>query len=305
VYAIECSELTKKYGKNLALDHLNLKIKEDSIFGFLGSNGAGKTTTIKLICGLLKPTEGCAFIEGGDVSKEDARRIMGYLSEEPSFYGWMDGNEFLTYIGKLFKISPRERKDKIRELAELMQMEDALKKKISKYSKGMKQRLGIMTALINDPSVLILDEPCADLDPLGRMRILENISKSGKTVFFSSHILSDIEKVADDVAIIQEGKLLIHMKLDDLKRMFITPVIDMTFEKGISTFEETAQKCTWVREMEREGQTLRIFSRDIEESKKDLPRLIYETKSVITRYEILSPELEDIFKRIVEGESHD
>lgn len=305
MYAIECSELTKKYGKTLALDHLSLKIKRDSIFGFLGSNGAGKTTTIKLICGLLKPTEGSAFIEGGDVTREDVRRIMGYLPEEPSFYGWMDGNEFLTYIGKLFKISAQERKDKIRELAELMQMEDALKRKISKYSKGMKQRLGIMTALINDPSVLILDEPCADLDPLGRMRILENISESGKTVFFSSHILSDIEKVADDVAIIEEGKLLVHTKLDDLKKMFITPVIDMTFEKGISTFEETVQRCTWVRNIEREGQTLRIFSRDIEESKKDLPRLIFETKSVITRYEILSPELEDIFKMIIEGESHD
>lgn len=254
------------------------------------------------MCGLLKPTEGSVTIQGSCVQREDARRIVGYLPEEPAFYGWMDGREFLDYIGKLFKISAQERKERIKELAEHMQMEEALTKKISKYSKGMKQRLGIISALINDPSILILDEPCADLDPLGRMRILESISKFDRTVFFSSHILSDIERVSDEVGIIQKGHLLIHSELGQLKKMFIKPIIEVTFEKGASSFEEQVNNCSWVSDIQKEGKTLRILSSDIEESKKELPRLIYESQAVVTRYEILSPELEDIFKQIVEGD---
>lgn len=302
MYAIECRGLSKKFGKTVALNQLDLQIKENSIFGFLGPNGAGKTTTIKLVCGLISPTEGSVEIQGKSVQREDARKIVGYLPEEPAFYGWMNGHEFLDYIGELFGISAQERKKKITELAELMQMEDALTKRISKYSKGMKQRLGIMAALINDPSILILDEPCADLDPLGRMRILESISKFDRTVFFSSHILSEIEKVADEVGIIKEGTLLVHSKLETLRKMFIKPIVEITFEKGISAFEKAVRESNWTDDIYKEGETLRIFSNDIEESKRELPRLIYETKSIVTKYEFMSPELEDIFKKIVEDD---
>ncbi len=305
MYAIECKGLSKKFGKTLALDHLDLQIKENSIFGFLGPNGAGKTTTIKLVCGLLRPTEGSVTIQGKSVQREDARKIVGYLPEEPAFYGWMNGHEFLDYIGMLFNISTQKRRERITELAELMQMEDALAKRISKYSKGMKQRLGIMAALINDPSILILDEPCADLDPLGRMRILESISKFGRTVFFSSHILSDIEKVSDEVGIIKEGNLLIHSELETLKKMFIKPIVEITFEKGVSAFEKAVKESDWVDDIYREGETLRIFSKNMEKSKRELPRLIYETKSIVTKYEFVSPELEDIFKKIIEDDQND
>ena len=303
MHSIECKGLTKQFGKTLALDHLDLKIKENSIFGFLGPNGAGKTTTIKLMCGLLKPTDGSVTIQGKNVLREDARKIVGYLPEEPAFYGWMDGREFLDYIGKLFKISAQDRKEKIKELSELMQMEDALTKKISKYSKGMKQRLGIIAALINDPSILILDEPCADLDPLGRMRILESISQFERTVFFSSHILSDIERVSDEVGIIHKGRLLIQSELGTLKKMFIKPVIEVTVEEGLSILEKMILECNWVENIQKEGDSLRILSKDIEESKKEIPRLIYESKAIVTKYEVLSPELEDIFKQIVEGKN--
>lgn len=302
MHAIECKGLTKRFGKSLALDHLDLTIKENSIFGFLGPNGAGKTTTIKLMCGLLTPTEGEVTLRGAHVHTADARKIIGYLPEEPAFYRWMNGYEFLDYVGKLFKMSKQERKERIKELSEHMQMEDALTKKISAYSKGMKQRLGIISALINDPLILILDEPCADLDPLGRMRILESISHFDKTVFFSSHILSDIERVSDEVGIIQKGHLLIHSELEQLKKMFIKPIIEITFEKGVSSFEKKVQQCNWVNDIHKEGETLKIFSKDIEKSKKELPRLMYESGAVVTKYEILSPELEDIFKQIVEGD---
>ncbi len=303
MHSIECKGLTKQFGKTLALDHLDLKIKENSIFGFLGPNGAGKTTTIKLMCGLLKPTDGSVTIQGKNVLREDARKIVGYLPEEPAFYGWMDGREFLDYMGKLFKISAQDRKERIKELSELMQMEDALSKKISKYSKGMKQRLGIIAALINNPSILILDEPCADLDPLGRMRILESISQFERTVFFSSHILSDIERVSDEVGIIHKGRLLIQSELNTLKKMFIKPVLEVTVEEGLSILEKMVLQCNWVENIQKEGNSLRILSKDIEESKKEIPRLIYESKAIVTKYEVLSPELEDIFKQIVEGKN--
>jgi ABC-2 type transport system ATP-binding protein len=303
VHSIECKGLTKQFGKTLALDHLDLKIKENSIFGFLGPNGAGKTTTIKLMCGLLKPTDGSVTIQGKNVLREDARKIVGYLPEEPAFYGWMNGREFLDYVGKLFKISAQDRKKRIKELSELMQMEDALTKRISKYSKGMKQRLGIIAALINEPSILILDEPCADLDPLGRMRILESISQFERTVFFSSHILSDIERVSDEVGIIHKGRLLIQSELSTLKKMFIKPVIEVTVEEGLSILEKKVLECNWVENIQKEGNSLRILSKDIEESKKEIPRLIYESKAIVTKYEVLSPELEDIFKQIVEGKN--
>ncbi|MBU7016991.1 MAG: ABC transporter ATP-binding protein [Theionarchaea archaeon] len=303
MHSIECKGLTKQFGKTLALDHLDLKIEENSIFGFLGPNGAGKTTTIKLMCGLLKPTDGSVTIRGKNVLRGDARKIVGYLPEEPAFYGWMDGREFLDYIGKLFKISAQNRKERIKELSELMQMEDALTKKVSKYSKGMKQRLGIIAALINDPSILILDEPCADLDPLGRMRILESISQFERTVFFSSHILSDIERVSAEVGIIHKGRLLIQSELSTLKKMFIKPVIEVTVEEGLSVLEKKILQCSWVENIQKEGDSLRILSKDIEESKKEIPRLIYESKALVTKYEVLSPELEDIFKQIVEGKN--
>lgn len=303
MHSIECKGLTKQFGKTLALDHLDLKIKENSIFGFLGPNGAGKTTTIKLMCGLLKPTDGSVTIQGKNVLREDARKIVGYLPEEPAFYGWMNGREFLDYVGKLFKISAQDRKKRIKELSELMQMEDALTKRISKYSKGMKQRLGIIAALINEPSILILDEPCADLDPLGRMRILESISQFERTVFFSSHILSDIERVSDEVGIIHKGRLLIQSELSTLKKMFIKPVIEVTVEEGLSILEKKVLECNWVENIQKEGNSLRILSKDIEESKKEIPRLIYESKAIVTKYEVLSPELEDIFKQIVEGKN--
>ena len=201
--AIKCEGLTKRYGNVVALDSLDLSIKERSIFGFLGPNGAGKTTTVKLLVGLSNPTVGRAWIAGQEVTPEaiGLRKKIGYLPEVPAFYNWMNGPEFLSFVGELHHLSKAEIKNRSDELLELVELKETAKRRIGGYSRGMRQRLGIAQALMNRPEVLFLDEPCSALDPIGRREVLELIKRlsAGATVFMSTHILSDVERVCDSV----------------------------------------------------------------------------------------------------------
>jgi ABC-2 type transport system ATP-binding protein len=193
-----------------ALDHLSLEVHRGEIFGFLGPNGAGKSTTLKILMHLLHPTSGEARILGKPVDSVTMRRSIGYLPENPYFYDYLTPAELLTYMGRLFGFRQPELGRKVDSLLDQAGLADARHLQLRKFSKGMVQRVGIAQAILNDPEVVFLDEPMSGLDPLGRMdvrRIITSLKARGVTVFFSSHILPDVEAICDRVAILNRGRL--------------------------------------------------------------------------------------------------
>jgi ABC-2 type transport system ATP-binding protein len=203
--------LTKHYQGVQALRDLTLEVPSGSIFGFLGPNGAGKTTALKLLAGLIRPTSGSASVAGIPIESGAAyRRSLGYLGQEPRFYGWMTGRETIEYVGSLYPASARPDAARVQEVIDLVGIADAADRRARTYSGGMRQRLGIAQALVARPAVLLLDEPVSALDPIGRREILDLLRaiKGEVTVFYSTHILDDVERVSDHVAILDHGELI-------------------------------------------------------------------------------------------------
>lgn len=214
---LKLNNLSKSYhlnGKDVqVVDNLSLILKQGEVFGFLGPNGAGKTTTIKMIVGLAFPTKGEIKIFGKSNHDQKTKEKIGFMSEQPYFYNYLTGYEMLDFFGKLFPIAPEVRMKRTQELLEKVGLADAANVAVRKYSKGMNQRLGLASALINDPKIIFLDEPLDGLDPLGRRqikKIIIDLKKEGKSVFFNSHILADMEEICDQVGIIDRGKLIEH-----------------------------------------------------------------------------------------------
>lgn len=206
---LRIDRLTKRYKNKIAVDRLSLNLHE-GVHGLLGANGAGKTTLMRMLCGVLKPTEGTVSFDGADVSEENYRAILGYLPQDFGYYPEFKGVDFLLYMAALKGIPKESAKRRTAELMELVGLKDVEKKKIKSYSGGMKQRLGIAQALLNDPKLLILDEPTAGIDPKERVRFRNLIEELGKdsVVLLSTHIVSDIESIADDVLIMKSGQLI-------------------------------------------------------------------------------------------------
>ncbi|MBP7476334.1 MAG: ABC transporter ATP-binding protein [Pyrinomonadaceae bacterium] len=226
-YAVEIKNLSKEYETGFlkkkrvrALDDLTLNVAPGQIFGFLGGNGAGKTTTIKTLMRLQFPTEGSARILGHDIADVSMHARIGYCPENPYFYDYLTAREVMDYLGELFGMNRSTRSSRTEELLTAVGLEEKdWKKQLRKYSKGMLQRVGLAQSLINDPEIVFLDEPMSGLDPVGRREIRELIAglrAKGKTVFMSTHILSDIEALCDEVAILRRGKLAASGRLDDL-----------------------------------------------------------------------------------------
>jgi ABC-2 type transport system ATP-binding protein len=223
--AIRVEGLVKKYGwffsrrKVIAVNDLSLSVTENQIFGFLGPNGAGKTTTIKILLGLIIPDAGRASIFETEVGDRAVKGRVGFLPDNPSFYDHLSGREFVAFCGKLMHLSRQDRYQRAEELLHKMGLAEAADAKIAGYSRGMLQRLGIAQALINNPDLVILDEPVTGLDPLGRRevkQILLDLRSEGKTVFFSSHVLADVQEMCDEVAILNHGRLLVKGEMDDI-----------------------------------------------------------------------------------------
>ncbi len=221
--AVRASGLTKSYGSKVVLDSLDLEVDEGSIFGFLGPNGAGKTTTLRLTTGLATPTKGSIEVLGHDAQTAGnaTRSAIGFLPDVPAFYEWMSAPEFLFFVGGLFGMARTTLHGRADMLLDLAGLTDVTTK-IGGYSRGMKQRLGIAQALINAPRLLLLDEPTSALDPMGRKDVLDMVAslRGRTTVFFSTHILSDVERVCDTVAILDRGRLVAHAPIDELKARY-------------------------------------------------------------------------------------
>jgi ABC-2 type transport system ATP-binding protein len=247
---IEITNLTKDYEigfwkkkKVRSLDDLSLTVKGGQIFGFLGANGAGKTTTIKLLMRLLFPTSGTARILGSDISDADMHRSIGYCPENPYFYDYLTALELMNYFGEIFSLDAPKRKSRSTELLTQVGLEEkSWNKQLRTFSKGMLQRVGLAQSLINEPEVVFLDEPMSGLDPIGRREVRELIAglrDKGTTVFMSTHILSDIEALCDEVAILRNGRLA---ATGNLEQLLTTSGEKRGFEIGLASISEEVIK---------------------------------------------------------------
>jgi len=216
---VEYKARTSGDERRLAVKDLNLKVQAGQVFGFLGPNGAGKTTTMNVLLGFVNATGGAAFLFGVNVREPIARQRIGYLPELIYYYKFLTAEELLRFYGRIFRIPRALTEQRIDQLLKLVELGHARKRPIKTYSKGMQQRIGLAQALINNPDLLILDEPTSGLDPLGRMKvreIIQRLKNEGKTVFFSSHELGEVETVCDRVAIINQGELKVEGRVADL-----------------------------------------------------------------------------------------
>lgn len=214
---LQIDRLTKQYGNKIAVDRISLKL-QPGVYGLLGANGAGKTTLMRMLCGVLRPTSGSVSLDGQDVSTEEYRACLGYLPQDFGYYPSFSGEEFLLYLAALKGLEKQEAGRKARELLQLVGLESAAKKKVRTYSGGMKQRLGIAQALLGNPKLLVLDEPTAGLDPKERVRFRNLIAELGKSsiVLLSTHIVSDVEHIADVILMIRDGQLIYEGALDGI-----------------------------------------------------------------------------------------
>lgn len=221
------SNLTKRYGSFTAVDNISLRMGP-GVYGLLGANGAGKSTLMRMLCGVIKPTEGNIQMDGMDVTSEEYLDNLGYLPQDFGYYPEFAGEEYLLYLAALKGISKKQAKRKANDLLELVGLADVRRKKIKTYSGGMKQRLGVAQALLNDPHLLIVDEPTAGLDPVERVRFRNLIASLGREgiVLVSTHIASDIEQIADTLLIMQSGKLVYNQPLEkgniDLEAFYLS-----------------------------------------------------------------------------------
>lgn len=301
--AIHCQNLSRTYGRVQALRPLNLEVVAGSIFGFLGRNGAGKTTTIRLLTGLARPSSGRAWIDGVETTRADsaARAQFGYLPQEPAFYNWMTAVEYLDYVGQLFQMDKAARQQRSRDMLALVGLTNAASRAIGGYSGGMKQRLGIAQALLHQPPVLFLDEPTSALDPAGRYEILELISslRGRVTVFLSSHILADVERVCDTIGIIHEGELLLVQDRDALLAQYATNVIALEIDRGflahVNDLAARLQAQPWALGVSQEDNHLHITVSDMAAAKHALLPLLAAQGVALNRYEWIRPSLEDVF----------
>jgi ABC-2 type transport system ATP-binding protein len=308
--AISCAGLTKRYGDVLALDQLSLDVPSGSIFGFLGPNGAGKTTALRLFTGLAAPTSGSATVAGIDVASGgvNLHRRISFLDQSPQYYGWMRGRELLQFVGELFGLRGATLRSQVDEALALAGLTEGANRRIGGYSGGMRQRLGLAQALINQPEVLFLDEPVSALDPEGRHDILAVIAglRGKSTVLMSSHVLADVERVCDAVAILDHGRLIVSSTVANLQDRYAQPVFTIEPEPGqgerVQQLLTALHDATWAGEVVEEHGSIRVVARDAAQASSEILGLVAAHRVAVQRFERGRPSLEDIFLRLVGAE---
>ncbi|MBD3211411.1 MAG: ATP-binding cassette domain-containing protein [Candidatus Lokiarchaeota archaeon] len=312
---IKTQDLSKKFGQIQALTNLNLQVKKNSIFGFLGPNGAGKTTTIKLLLGLISPTSGSATIFNYDIIRESIkiRSRVGYLPQNPFFYENMTAREILEFSIKFFFSGSIEAIDsRIEEVLELVELSEKANRPIKGYSGGERQRLGIAQSVIHKPDLLILDEPTASLDPIGRHAVLELMSKlrEDTTIFYSTHILDDVQRVSDTVAILNKGKLVAQGPIEELLAGSEGVVYVIKTKNSSEIIREKMIDLPWITNIQisqERGQYVWLVNVNSEEkAEEQLLRTILSDKSIrITEYRKQKFELEDIFLKVIKEDENE
>lgn len=304
--AIVTEGLTRSYGKILALNDLNLKVESGHSVGFLGPNGSGKSTTIKILCNLIRPTKGKAFINGHDAVAEsiEALRNVGALVETPELYSYLTPVETLSYLGKLRGISGLDLKQRIKQVLEVVKLSEWTNTKIGKFSRGMKQRLGIAQAVLHDPPILILDEPALGLDPRGTFEIREIIKsmvKEGKTVFLASHMLHEVQETCDKVALLNRGKLLAYDSIGNLEVIFKARRIHVDLlQPADSKLIDMISKLKNVRGVAVEGKSLSISFDGGEAEQAQFLRMLVRDMSVpVVSFRLSLEALEEVYLQLI------
>ncbi len=312
---IQTNDLGKSFDEVEALKSLNLNVPKNSIFGFLGPNGAGKTTTMKLLLGLIRPTTGGGTVFGMDIVKDsiDIRSRIGYLPQEPRFYEHMSARQTLDFTARFFFRGPEAQiKERVEETLELVGLADKADRPIKGFSGGERQRLGIGQAQVNYPDLLILDEPAASLDPLGRKDVLEVMERLRKytTVFYSTHILDDVQQVSDTVAILNHGELVAYGPIEELLMGSGGTAYRVSLRGGdLVAARENIESQPWISEVQEtqhdEHTNWIVGVSDPEIAERQLLRLLLADKDlIVTDFRRREYELEEIFIDIVEGGTH-
>lgn len=290
--------LRKRFGSKEVLNELNLTVPEHCVFGFIGKNGAGKTTTMKLILGLLKADAGEITLNGEKVAygQTATNRFIGYLPDVPEFYPFMTAQEYLRFCGDVTGLNKAENEKRARELLELVGLSGE-KHRIRGFSRGMKQRLGIAQALLNHPKLLICDEPTSALDPVGRKEILDLLLavREQTTVLFSTHILSDVERICTDVAFLDHGVADLQGKLSDIKTQYRRDeyIVETENEGDLLLFREAFP---WMKQT---GRQQLVFS-EKEGSVHEVMRYVADKQIPLLKIERVEPTLESLFMEVVE-----
>jgi ABC-2 type transport system ATP-binding protein len=313
-YVIETSNLSKSFGSVQALENVNLKVPHHSIFGFLGPNGAGKTTLMKLLIGLSRPTKGSGKIFGSDIVKDSIaiRERIGYLPQHPRFIEKMTAQENLLFASKFhFKGPEKKIEERCDEMLELVGLIDKADRPIKGFSGGEKQRLGIAMAQINYPDLLILDEPASALDPLGRQAVLNIMERLRKytTIFYSTHILDDVQRVSDTVAILNNGRLIANGPIEQILNGRDDVVYNMAIKGKSEKVNARLSSLSWVKKIsstQHNGiKKLQISVSDENQAENNLLRFtLTDPTLTITEFSRKKFELEEVFMDIVKGDKN-
>ena len=294
---LQITDLQKRFGDKEVLKGVNLSVPEQSIFGFIGQNGAGKTTTMKMVLGLMSPDQGEILVAGEKVrfGQTETNRHIGYLPDVPEYYSFMNAKEYLMFCGEITGMQSNQLKPRVAELLELVGLAGE-KHRIKGFSRGMKQRLGIAQALLNRPKLLICDEPTSALDPVGRKEILDILLavREQTTVLFSTHILSDVEKICTDVAFLNQGLINVSGKLSEIKANYRTEkyLIETEREKDIVSIIAAFPDC------KRIGKTQMEFSEN-QNTLFDIMQYITSQRIAVLKIERMEPSLESLFMEVV------
>lgn len=298
---VHVENLEKSFKDLKIIKGLNFQLEAGKCVALIGANGAGKTTTLKMLSGLLQPSKGSIYFEG-EKKGEDIRKLIGYLPQHPVFYEWMSAQEFLEYSGKLSGLSSREAKDRANELLDLVGIAESKKRKIAKYSGGMKQRLGIAQAIIHKPKLIMLDEPVSALDPFGRREVLELLEKlkQESTVLFSTHILNDAEEVCESILFLHNGEIIESGTMEEFREKYHQSKIDLVFRDDSDSYVKSLLNHEKIKTIETDGNKAKIYGDDIEAVKEEVLNMAVLNKWPLHKFEISSMTLEDVFMKVVQ-----
>jgi len=312
--AIRVCALEKRFGKVTALAGLDLEAPHGSVFGFLGPNGAGKTTALSILAGLATPSRGQACVYGRDIATDGlaVRRTIGFLRQDPRFYTWMTGRETLRFTGRFFDMSAAAIERRASELLELVDLNSAADRKMGGYSGGMRQRLGIAQALMGNPRLLLLDEPCSALDPAGRLEVIQIMERlrGSVTVCYSTHILQDVERVADEVAIVVRGKRVLQAPMQQLLQGSAT-TLTVEFEGPCEPMLAVLRRQPYVLSADCEQaptsalHQVRLQVTDVAVARRAVPAIVVANDVLFVGCRPAQRSLEAIFMELTHGESGD
>jgi len=309
--SVSVDDLTKAYPEHTAVDHLTMSVPEGSVFGFLGPNGAGKTTTVRMVLGFARPTSGSVTVLGHDAgSSSDSdlaqlRRRIGFLPDVPGFYPWMSARDVLRFAASLVGVKGTMLTKRTESLLELAGLSD-VRQRVGGYSRGMKQRLGIAQALIGAPDLLVLDEPTSALDPIGRKAVLDMVAalRGRTTVFFSTHILSDVERVCDEVAILDEGRLVTQGSVEELKAQYggsSRYALDVTGDTD--RLRTVLGNEAWVGRTVDTPSGVELTVNDLDLARRRVPAIVAGLDVGLVRFEPIETSLEDVFVSLVQRDA--